>query len=102
MKVYITIAGMDYRHGTSFIVPQMIGSLKMKLIKEPDNEYDQEAIMAKVPGLGKVGYVANSVRTVGEDCYSAGRLYDKIGDTAECTVEFVLDDSRAICSLEVE
>lgn len=102
MKVHITIAGMDYHHGTSFIAPQMIGNLKMTLVKEPDNEYDQEAIMAKVPGLGKVGYVANSVKTVGDDCFSAGRLYDRIGDTAECTVEFVLDDGKVVCWLEVE
>lgn len=27
MKVHITIAGMDYHHGTSFNAPQMIGNL---------------------------------------------------------------------------
>ena len=101
MKVHITITGMEYCHGTSFIAPQMIGNLKMTLVKEPDNKFDQEAIIAKVPGLGRVGYVANSVKTVGEDCYSAGRLYDKIDDTAECTVKFVLDDDSVICWLEI-
>ena len=34
-------------------------------------------------GIGKVGYVANSVgRTIGES-YSTGRIYDKIGKTAK-------------------
>ena len=33
-------------------------------------------------GLGKVGYVANSTHTVLGDCYSAGRIYDKIGARA--------------------
>lgn len=102
MKVYITIAGMEYRHGSCFIVPQMIGNLKMTLEKEPDNEYDQEAIMIKMTGLGKIGYVANSVHTVCGDCYSAGRLYDKIGDTAECTVEYVLGEEKVVCSVEIE
>ena len=50
------------------------------LEKEPDNEYDKEAIQVKVEGLGCIGYVANSSRTVVGESYSAGRLYDKIGD----------------------
>ena len=41
-------------------------------------------------GLGHVGYVANSPYTVAGKSYSAGRLYDKIGDTAEGTVLYVL------------
>ena len=102
MKVYITISGMCYHHGSNFIEAQMIGKLKLQLVKEPDNKYDQEAIMVKVPGIGKVGYVANSVKTVCEDCYSAGRLYDKIGDTAECVVEFKLDSNTVVASVEVD
>lgn len=102
MKIFITIAGMDYRHGTDFIESHMVGKLKLALVKEPDNKYDQEAIMAKAPGLGKVGYVANSVNTVCEDCYSAGRLYDKIGDTAECMVEYKLDSSKVVASVEID
>ena len=53
------------------------------LKKEPDNKYDHEAIQVKVPGLGVIGYVANSVQTVLGESYSAGRLYDKIDDEAE-------------------
>ena len=37
--------------------------MKGKLVKEPDNEYDNEAIQVKIKGLGKVGYVANSPYT---------------------------------------
>ena len=62
----------------------------IKLVKEPDNEYDKEAIRAEIKPIGKIGYVANSVRTVIGDCYSAGRLYDKIGDKAKAEVVFVL------------
>ncbi len=32
--------------------------------KEPDNEYDKEAIKVIYEGLGNVGYVANSSYTV--------------------------------------
>ncbi len=41
-------------------------------------------------GLGQVGYVANSPYTVQGESYSAGRLYDKIGDEAEGVVKYVL------------
>lgn len=34
-----------------------------------------------VKGLGKVGYVANSPYIVKGESMSAGRLYDRIGDT---------------------
>ena len=101
MKVYITVSGMAYRYGTDFIAESMVGSLKLELEKEPDNKYDKEAIMVKAPGLGKVGYVANSVNTVCEDCYSAGRLYDKIGDRAECLVEYKLGEGRIVASVEI-
>ena len=45
------------------------------LKKEKDNEYDKEAISVNLPGLGKIGYVANSPYTVLGESYSAGRLY---------------------------
>ena len=34
--------------------------MKVKLKKEPDNEFDSEAIMVQIKGIGKCGYVANS------------------------------------------
>jgi len=64
--------------------------MALKLIKEPDNEYDREAIRVELPGLGKIGYVANSTYTVQGESISAGRLYDKIDDTATAIVKFVL------------
>ena len=65
--------------------------MKGKLEKEPDNEYDKEAIQVKMKGLGKIGYVANSPFTVKGESMSAGRLYDKIGDKAKGKVVFVVD-----------
>lgn len=62
-----------------------------KLIKEPDNEYDKEAIKVEMDGLGLVGYVANSPYTVKGESMSAGRLYDKIGDTAEGIILYVTE-----------
>ena len=82
----ITITGTCHYHGQEFIQPGM----KIRLVKEPDNEHDREAIRAEIKGLGKIGYVANSPYTVQGDSMSAGRLYDKIGAKAKATVLYVL------------
>ena len=85
-KVYFTITGTKYYHGQDFIKPGM----KVNLVKEPDNEYDKEAIRVEIPGLNQIGHVANSPYTVIGDSLSAGRLYDRIGKTGKATVIHVL------------
>lgn len=69
------------------------------LEKEPDNEYDKEAIQVKMEGLGCIGHVANSSYTVLGESYSAGRLYDKIGDKASGKVLYVLP-TGVLCKLD--
>lgn len=54
-----------------------------------------------MPGIGLVGYVANSPFTVIGESMSAGRLYDKIGDTAEGIVLYVLPRG-VLCVLDTE
>ena len=85
MKMYFTLAGTKHYFGDEFLEKGM----KLELVKEPDNEHDKEAIVVKVEGLGKIGYVANSPYTVIGDSMSAGRVYDKIGDVAAGEVVFV-------------
>ncbi|MBQ8087750.1 MAG: hypothetical protein IJ074_07905 [Clostridia bacterium] len=85
-SAYITITGLKHYYGGGFLEPNMT----ILLVKEPDNAIDREAIRAEVRGLGKIGYVANSPYTVlGESC-SAGRIYDRIGETAVAKVKYVL------------
>lgn len=93
-KLYITVAGVNHYYGSQFIEKGM----KVRLEKEPDNEYDKEAVAVKMEGLGKIGYVANSPYTVQGESVSAGRLYDKIGDQAEAKVMFVLPQG-VICKV---
>ena len=91
-EMYFTIAGCNHYYGTEF----MEKGMKVKLVKEPDNEYDKEAIQVKIKGLGKVGYVANSPYTVQGESMSAGRLYDKVGDKAKGKIVFVVGGT-AVC-----
>lgn len=85
-SIYITVTGLNHYHGSDFIEPKTL----LRLVKDPDNEYDREAIRVELEGLGKIGYVANSYYTVLGESMSAGRLYDRIGDTAMAKVVFVL------------
>ena len=96
-RIYFTIAGTQYYHGKDFFKPNM----QVKLVKEPDNPVDREAIKVEVGGLGLVGYVANSPYTVLGESMSAGRIYDKIGDKARGTVLYVVDKG-VICFLNKE
>lgn len=96
-KIYFTIAGMCFYHGKDFFEKDM----KVKLVKEPDNPFDKEAILVKVDGLGDVGHVANSPYTVVGESYSAGRLYDKIGDTAEGTVLYNVEGG-VLCTISIK
>ena len=68
------------------------------LKKVKDNEYDREAISVNLPGLGKIGYVANSPYTVLGESYSAKRLYDQMSEEASGKVKFILDKG-VICEL---
>ena len=95
MKVFVTITGLNHYYGTS---PFHEGQ-KLTLVKEPENRHDTEAIRAELPGLGLVGYVANSTYTVQGECMSAGRLYDKIGDRANARVQYILANSL-VCQVK--
>ena len=94
-KIYFTVTGITMRlPDTEFITPGM----EVNLEKEPDNDWDKEAIKVKMIGIGQIGYVANSVRTVISETYSAGRVYDKIGDTATAKVLYNMNNAL-VCEI---
>ena len=97
MKIWFTLTGTNHYLGNAFLEK----GLKVRLEKEPDNRFDREAIKVTVKGLGHVGYVANSPYTVVGESWSAGRLYDKIGDTAKAKVTLVTEKG-ALCRLDTE
>ena len=86
-KIYFTLTGTNHYFGKEFLKK----GTKIRLEKEPDNEYDKEAIKVIYEGLGKIGYVANSSYTVLGDSMSAGRIYDKIGKKATAKVVLVTE-----------
>lgn len=86
-ETYITLTGTNHYYGKDFLKKGMVVRLK----KEPDNEFDPEAIKITLDGVGKIGYVANSIYTVLGESVSTGRLYDRIGKKAKAEVVYILD-----------
>ena len=85
-KIFITLTGTKHYFGNDFLKK----GIKVRLEKDPDNEYDKEAIKVTYEGLGKIGYVANSSYTViGESM---------IGDTAYAKVVLVTP-AGTICKI---
>ena len=95
MKIFLTLVGLNKYYGGDFLEKDMIVFLK----KDKGNIYDKEAIEVRLPGLGKIGYIANSYYTVADECFSAGRIYDKIGDYATAKVIYNLRN-RAILAID--
>ena len=95
MKIWFTIAGTRHYHGQDFLEKDM----NVRLEKEPGNEHDREAIKVLLDGVGHIGYVANSPWTVIGESFSAGRLYDRIGDTAKGKVRLITDRG-ILCTLK--
>ncbi len=94
--VFFTITGMNHYHGSDFLKKGM----KVRLVKEPDNEYDKEAIRVELKGLGKIGYVANSPYTVLGESFSAGRMYGLMKKKAKGKV--LMKTARgALCVLKL-
>ncbi|SDM61945.1 HIRAN domain-containing protein [Acetanaerobacterium elongatum] len=91
---FVTITGANHYYG---VKPFEVGRI-IKLVKEPDNEYDMDAIRAALPYIGKIGYVANSVNTVIMGTMSAGRVYNRFGDTAHAKIMFITH-AGVICEL---
>ena len=86
-KINFTLTGTNYYHGKEFLKSGM----KVKLVKEPENPYDAEAIRVEMEPLSKIGYVANSTNTVIGDSWSAGRIYDRIRKEADAKVVLVTE-----------
>ena len=93
--VYITISHLDDFLGSEYVRP----SMRMKLIKDHDNPYDDEAICVYTERGGKCGFVANSVHSVCRGTYSAGHVYESFGEEAYCVIRFA-GDNTAIAEME--
>ncbi|MEI0739473.1 HIRAN domain-containing protein [Paenibacillus sp. JTLBN-2024] len=87
-QIFVAITGTSHYFGSSFLKPGMV----VRLVKDPDNPYDEEAIQAVISPIGKIGYVANSTHTVPNGCRSAGRIYDSFDGQIYGVIRFIVKD----------
>lgn len=90
--IYVTVNYLDSFQSAPFLRP----GDRLILRKDKNNIYDDEAIVAYKENKAKVGYVANSVHSVARGTYSAGRLYDRIGDETACIARFILTEEGSV------
>ena len=93
-KVHLTVTVFS---GKAERLPFEEGQI-IYLKKDSGNAYDSEAIIAHLPYIGPVGFVAGSPDTVIRGTMSAGRVYDRFGQNAVVKVEFITGKSL-ICRL---
>lgn len=98
-EMFISVTGFNHYFGLTPFKPGQILYCK----KDPDNAYDDEAITVLMQGMGKVGYVANSVHTTARGTMSAGRIYDRVESvfaieclfvTSSCVICKVIKDGK--------
>lgn len=86
---YVAVVGFRQFYGRKIFKPEQI----VKLVKEPNNSFDDEAIRVEIKPVGQVGYVANSTATVPRGCHSAGRIYDTFDQQCFGIVRFVTKEA---------
>jgi len=91
-KICVTINHLDDFESQLFLKTGDVLILK----KDRNNQYDDEAIVAYTKDAYKCGYVANSVHSVARGTYSAGRVYDQIGDETKCCIRFIFSEERCL------
>lgn len=96
-KTYITIVGCEHFQGSHVFRPCM----KLRLVKDEKNKYDDEAIAAYSLMDVRYGYVANSIHTVARGTHSAGWLQHCFEEECECIVRFIAGDI-VIAEVQVE
>lgn len=85
-KELFTITGMHfYKNDVT-----LTSGMPLKLVKEPDNEFDNDAIAVYAEDE-KIGYVANNEYTKFERTSSASELQDKLEKVAQASYLFYLD-----------
>ena len=81
-----TITGMNFYQNGVILTP----GKPLELVKEPDNEFDKDAIAVYAEGK-KIGFVANKNYTKFELTSSASQLQDEIENVAKAEYLFHLE-----------
>ena len=85
----VTIVGTEYYFGIQvFKVGQIL-----HCIKDPENNYDMEAIKVVSDVDVQYGHIANSIHTVAKGCKSGGRIYDTFEKRLKIQVQYIIGNA---------
>ena len=87
-QLFLTVTRISSYAGCGLFRP----GLRLKMRKDHNNPYDDEAIAVYGPNHAKYGYAANSTHTVCRGTHSAGYFQHVFEEEAECIVRFVAED----------
>jgi len=96
--VFITINHLDDYAGLGSVRPGMT----LRLKKDHNNCYDDEAIAVCSQSGAKYGYVANSVGSVCRGTHSAGYVYQMFVEETDWEIWFVSGEGFAIAKVGIE
>lgn len=99
---------LDYLETTNDLLVNITGSYYhnynptegeiVKLVKEPENEHDGDAIAVYLDN-DKIGYVANSEYTLFDKVKSATKIKNDIPETCEAEIQFIYLDEYIIAKI---
>ena len=97
--INVHIAGTSYIENIDRLEPELTIGKRLKFFREPDNEYDERAIVVKSEHGDKLGYIPRDKNEILSRLMDAGKLiygevYSKelIGNWWKITVQVFLDD----------
>ncbi len=97
--INVHIAGTSYIDNIDELEPELIKGKRLNFFREPNNEYDERAIVIKNDTGDKLGYVPRNKNEILSRLMDAGKLlygevYEKelIGNWWQITIQVFLDD----------
>lgn len=97
--INVHIAGTSYIDNINELEPELVKGKKLNFFREPNNEYDERAIVIKNENGDKLGYVPRNKNEILSRLMDAGKLlygevYEKelVGNWWKITVQVFLDD----------
>lgn len=97
--INVHIAGTSYIYNIDKLEPELVKGKRLNFFREPNNEYDERAIVIKNDNGDKLGYVPRNKNEILSRLMDAGKLlygevYDKelVGNWWKITIQVFLDD----------
>ena len=90
MKIMHHNNSINNQHNEKPLKPSTI----IKLIKEPDNKYDTEAIACEMSYFSKIRYNTNSTNTMIKNCMNSRRVFGNIKSSSFLFIKTIVSQTN--------